>query len=166
MDIISFIEGSGFATWVRESPSLFAYTGMLSLHAMGLAVVVGLNLAVALPLLGLAPNMPLRPARRFFPVMYAGFWVNALSGLALFDASMSNMVANPVFYVKMFFIVLAVINLRLLRHYGFGDEALERFREVPGRVRLLAGSSLALWGVAIICGRLTAYPGLVSFYFG
>jgi hypothetical protein len=166
MDIISAIEGSGFATWVRESPSLFAYTGILSLHAMGLAVVVGLNLAVALPLLGLAPNMPLRPARKFFPIMYAGFWVNALSGLALLAAGLSNMLSNPVFYVKMVLIVLAVVNLRLLRHYAFGDQALESVRALPGRVRLLAGSSLGLWAAAIIAGRLTAYPGMVSYYFG
>jgi hypothetical protein len=166
LDLISLLEDNAFATWVRESPSLFAYTGMLSLHAMGLAVVVGLNVVLALSLLGVGPRIPIRPARTLFPVMYAGFWVNALSGFALLAASASAMLPNPTFYVKIVFIVAAVINLRLFRNSVFGEPALANDAPVPRRTRILAITSIVLWGAAIVSGRLTAYPGLIRYYFG
>ena len=61
-----------FATFVRESPSLFGYTTVLSLHAIGLAVVVGVSTVVALGLLGYVHDMPLRPIARLYPLMYTG----------------------------------------------------------------------------------------------
>jgi len=165
--LLEAIEASAFATWVRESPSLFAYTGVLSLHAIGLAFVVGLSWAVSLRLLGIAPEIPLAPARKFFAVMYAAFWVNALSGLALFAASATSMVENTAFLVKLGFVVLAIVNLRLLKRYAFDDAGMPRNGEpVPVVAKVLAVSCLVLWSAAIIAGRLTAYPGLVSKYFG
>jgi len=55
MSFINAVENSAYATWVRESPSILAFTTILSLHAMGLAIVVGLNTVVALRLLGVEP---------------------------------------------------------------------------------------------------------------
>jgi hypothetical protein len=101
LQLLEAIQNSAFATFIRESPSLFAYTFVLSLHAMGLAIVVGFSAAIALRLLGLAPTIPLAPVGRLFPVMYVGFWINALSGLALLAASATTMLANPMFYAKL-----------------------------------------------------------------
>ena len=36
--MIDAIQNSAYAVWVRESPSIWAYTTILSLHAMGLAI--------------------------------------------------------------------------------------------------------------------------------
>ena len=52
--VLEAIENSAYPTFVRESPSLWGYTLVLSLHAMGLAVVVGVSAAIALRLLGFA----------------------------------------------------------------------------------------------------------------
>lgn len=164
---LDVIESSAFATWVRESPSLFAYTAMLSLHAIGLAFVVGLSSAFALRLLGVAPEIPLAPARKFFALMYAAFWVNALSGIALFAASATSLADNVAFLVKLAFVVLAIVNLRLLKRFAFDDAGAPREGEpAPAAAKALAVSCLALWGAAIIAGRLTAYPYLLNKYFG
>ena len=56
--MIDAIENSAYAVWVRESPSISAYTWILSLHAMGLAIIVGINVMVALRLLGFVPEIP------------------------------------------------------------------------------------------------------------
>src|SRR5690606_41809596 len=161
------IESSAFATWIRESPSLLAYTAMLSLHAIGLAFVVGLTSAVALRLLGVAAEIPLAPARKFFALMYAAFWVNALSGIALFAASATSLADNVAFLVKLAFVVLAIVNLRLLKRFAFDDAGAPREGEsAPAAAKALAVSCLALWGAAIIAGRLTAYPYLLNKYFG
>ena len=75
--MIDAIENSAFAIWVRESPSLFAYTAILSLHAMGLAIIVGINTIVALRLLGYVPRAELAAlmngaAAFVYPSLYEG----------------------------------------------------------------------------------------------
>jgi hypothetical protein len=167
--LIEAIENTGFATWIRESPSLAAYTLVLALHAMGLAIVVGFSSVIALRLLGVASGIPLAPARKFFPLMYAGFWINALSGLALLAASATSMLANPLFFVKLGFVALGVLTMRLLRNRVFGDGQLQAIGPggaVSATGRGLAVASLVCWGGAIVAGRLTAYPGLIEYYLG
>jgi len=85
--MIEAIENSAYAVWVRESPSFWAYTWILSLHAMGLAIIVGINSMVALRLLGFVPDIPVNRLRNLFPWMYLGFTVNAFSGLSLLAAN-------------------------------------------------------------------------------
>jgi hypothetical protein len=97
--------------------------------------------------------------------MYAGFWVNALSGLALLAANATGMLANPLFYLKLVFIAGGVLVMRLLRGQVFTD-ALSDGGSVPPHARTLAFASLACWGAAIVTGRLTAYPYLIEYYFG
>ena len=165
VELLEAIENSAYPTFVRESPSLWAYTLVLSLHAMGLAVVVGLSAMIALRLLGLAPTIPVAPLNRLFPVMYVGFWVNALSGLALLAANATGMLANPMFYTKLVFIAGGVLVMRLLRRNVF-NEKLANGGALPPETRRLAYASLACWGIALIAGRLTAYPYLIEYYFG
>jgi len=166
MGFIELIENSGIAVFVRESPSIFGYTLVLSLHAMGLAVLVGFNSVIALRFLGVAPSMPIAPALSLFPVMYIGFWVNALSGLMLLSANASSMLANTMFYIKLVFVALAIAALRIIRNKVFTDEAVLAGGPVPDRARKLAWASLLCWLGAIIAGRLTAYPYFVAAWLG
>jgi hypothetical protein len=161
-ELITAIEDSGFATWVRESPSIFAYTAILSLHAIGLAIVAGLSGVVALRLLGFAPAIPLAPATRLFPLMYAGFWINAASGVALLAANASGMLSSTMFFVKMGFVAAAVLIMRLIRGRVFGDAEIVRSGNGPSVARGLAAASLLCWLGAIGAGRLTAYPYLLQ----
>jgi uncharacterized membrane protein len=165
LQLLEAIENSALPTFIRESPSLFAYTLVLSLHAMGLAVVVGSSTVIAVRLLGVAPEIPLAPLRGLYPFLYVGFWVNALSGLGLLAANATGMLANPLFYVKLAFIVAGVLVMRSLRRNVF-DDALESGHAPPSSARKLAVASLACWGGAIVAGRLTAYPYLIQHYFG
>ena len=163
-DFIQFIEGTAVAVFVRESPSIFGYTTVLSLHAMGLAIVVGVGAAMSLRLLGVAPGIPIGPMLKLFPVMWVGFTVNALSGLALLAANASNMLSNFMFLIKLGLIALAVVNMELLRNrIAAAGEFGGNF--VPAQTRVLAISALVLWLAVIVAGRLTAYPNFVSSLF-
>jgi hypothetical protein len=164
MELLEAIEASAYPTFVRESPSLWAYTFVLSLHAMGLAIVVGFSAAIALRLLGFARAIPLAPLGRLFPVMYVGFWINALSGLALLAANATGMLTNPLFYAKFVFIVGGVLVMRWLRHTVFDERVADAEQVAPARK--LAIASLACWALAVVAGRLTAYPYLIEYYFG
>src|SRR3954467_7042264 len=106
VEFLSTIQGSPFCTWVRESSSLWAYPGILFLHTVGLAVVVGFSTVIDLRLLGFARGVPVAALDRFFPVIWAGFWLSVASGMVLFAADANAKMASPMFGVKMFLIAL------------------------------------------------------------
>jgi hypothetical protein len=160
MEFLSWIEHSAFSVWVRESPSLFAYAGILFLHTVGLAIVVGISVMIDLRLLGVASDLPIAPLERFFPIMWTGFWINAVSGSILLAQDATTKFTNPIFGIKMVLIALAVADMVLLRRVVFRGRQVER--NVSGQGKLLAVASLVLWFGATTAGRLMAYLGTVS----
>src|SRR5688572_23424359 len=89
------LSGTTFARWINESESLFAYPGMLFFHTFGLAIVVGISIAVDLRLLGFATRIPLASMRALFRYLWLGFWINAASGAMLFAADAPRKAQNP-----------------------------------------------------------------------
>ena len=164
--MIEAIENSAYAVWVRESPSIFAYTSILSLHAIGLAIIVGINTLVALRLLGYVPEIPVPPLRKLFPWMYVGFTINLFSGTSLLVANLSGDLGNWLFLAKLVFIALAMINLELTRIYVFDRPREIAVDGLPKHARTVAIASLILWGLAMVAGRFTAYPNFVETWLG
>jgi hypothetical protein len=159
MSFLEWVESTGIAVFVRESPSFFGYTFVLSLHAIGLAIVVGISGMVALRMLGRFKDIPLEPMVELFPLMYTGFTINAISGFMLLAANATGMLTMVMFYIKMAFIVAAMVSLTLARRrFAVGRPAAE--------ARGLAVAVLAFWMGAVVAGRLTAYPYLVASWFG
>ena len=147
-DLFTSIEGSTLAAWVRESPSIWAYATILTLHTVGLAIVVGANVVVDLRLLGWATAIPLTALRAAFPTMWAGFAINFATGVLLFMADATTKSVQTVFYVKLTCITLALIVARTIS---------KRLRQQDDRLRAFAIASLFLWAGAIVAGRLMAY---------
>jgi hypothetical protein len=161
MDFLRYIEQSSFSQWVTQSSSVLAFPTILLLHTIGMGVVVGISTGIDLRILGLAPAMPLAPLEKFFPLLWAGFWVNAVTGTILLAADATTKFTNADFYVKMVFIALAIINLRMLRTRVFRDPFVDK-KPLPSNVKLLAVTSMIFWLGAITAGRLMAYLGPVS----
>jgi len=161
MEFLRLIEGSSFSQWVTGSSSVLAFPSILLLHTIGMGVVVGISAGVDLRILGLAPAMPLAPMERFFPLLWVGFWVNAVTGVILLAADATNKATNPDFYVKMAFITLAVINQQIMRNRVFRDPFIDK-RPLTSEAKILALTSIIFWLGAITSGRLLAYVGPVS----
>ena len=161
MDFLLRLEQSGFATWVREGGGLWSYPAILFLHTLGLATLAGVNAGVDLRILGFARQLPLAPMVRLFPVMWTALAVTAASGTALLVADATTKLASPVFYVKMVFVALAVVNLQLLKMNVFRGPLVDQ-QPLAASARLLAATSLLLWVGATTAGRLMAYLGPVS----
>jgi hypothetical protein len=161
MDFLMWLQRTSFATWVHESTSLFAFPGILLLHTIGMALVVGIAAAIDLRILGFAPALPLAPMERFLPVLWLGFWINAVTGAVLFAVDATEKATNLDFWIKMAFIALAVINLRLIQKRVLRDPNLDK--GPPSiEAKVLAGTSLFFWMGAIAAGRLLAYVGTVG----
>jgi hypothetical protein len=159
MAFLAWLSGSPVGEWV--SGSTWAYPGLLFVHTLGLGVLVGLNSAVGLRLLGFAPNVPGADMEPLFQYMWMGFWVNAVSGSVLFIADAPKKAANPSFIVKLVLIALAVWVMRALKRHAFPQPGSSNV-PVSRRVRLLAAASLVLWGGAITAGRLMAYTAALK----
>jgi len=160
------IENSAYAVWVRESPSIFAYTTVLSLHAIGLAIIVGINYVVAFRLVGFVPEIRLSALRRLFPWMYLGFTINLFSGSSLLAANLHNDLGNWLFIVKLVLILFAMVNLELTRIHVFDRPGTLAADGLPQSARLFGWGALLTWGLAMIAGRLTAYPNFVEAWLG
>ena len=126
-----------------------------------MGVVVGINAGIDLRILGLAPALPLAPMEKFFPLLWIGFWVNAVTGAILLAADATTKMTNPDFYVKMVFIGLAVVNLQMLRKRVFRDPLIDK-APLSSNAKILAVLSMIFWLGAITSGRLLAYVGPVS----
>jgi hypothetical protein len=151
-----WLETSSLSTWVRESISVFAFPLILSLHTIGMGFVAGLSTVIGLRTLGLAPKVPLMELRRYFGVLWAAFWLNAISGVLLLIGYPTKALTNPVFYLKLVFIALAILALRSMNTVVFGDSRLD-FEPVRGKGRWLAAGMIFCWAAAITAGRLLAY---------
>jgi hypothetical protein len=156
-----WIEETALSVWIRESPSLLAFPGILSAHAIGMGLAAGINAVFALHILGVAAGVPTRELRRFVPIMWFGFWLNAISGLLLLIAYPTKALTNPVFYVKLALIALALWMFLFMRRRVFGATAPLDGRSIEGRapaaLNLGAAAALASWAGAVTAGRLLAY---------
>ena len=156
MDFLAWLQGTAFARWVAGSPSLLAYPTFLTLHTVGMSVVVGTCSVMALRVLGVAPDMPLHAFRRAHRLVWSGFVVNAATGMALFAMDAEHKGTQTVFYVKLVFIALALacyvqVRRRVFIHTNPADAP------AGGPAKALALLSLVLWAGATVAGRLMAY---------
>lgn len=150
-DLLVWIEGTSLATWTRESPSIWAYPTILTLHTVGLGIVVGMSTVVDLRLLGYGRRIPLDAIVGLFRMIAWAFALNAVTGVLLFMSDATTKGRQPVLYIKLSLIALALWNTVIARRI-VGEQDGESSRN-----RLVAVTSLVLWAAAITAGRLMAY---------
>ncbi|HMF94523.1 MAG TPA: hypothetical protein VKE96_09525 [Vicinamibacterales bacterium] len=154
-DVTAWLEGSALGVWTRESPSIWAYPTILTLHTIGLGVLVGANAIIDFRLLGFAPRLPLPSLSPLYRFMWAGFAINAVTGVLLFISDATTKARQPVFYVKLALIALALVITAAIRRSTNG--AVPGDVEPAPKTRRLAALSLVVWTGAIAAGRLMAY---------
>jgi hypothetical protein len=161
IEFLTKLENMQFSIWVRESGSVWAFPTILLLHTLGMSIVAGLSAVMDIVLLGFWPKVPVKPFERLCPLMWIGYWLNAITGTILLIADATTKLRNPDFYVKMVFIFAGVWLLNAMRGRVFGDPQLDN-APVSAKAKTLAWASLACWFGAICAGRLLAYLGPVS----
>jgi hypothetical protein len=154
----AFVEGSELASWIRgESVDwTFVFPVVVTLHTIGMGFLAGGSAAIDLRILGLAPRMPLKLMRQFLPILWLSFAINALTGILLLISYPTKALTNPVFYVKLCLITLAVWLLHRVSVVALRAENVEQ-SVVTLQARRLAWASLVSWVALITAGRLLAY---------
>lgn len=153
---LTWLQESEFSQWIGAAPTLLAYPTILTLHTVGLSIVVGTCVLLDLRLLGVAPEIPVSIFRGARTLIWSAFAVNAVTGALLFLPDAEHKAFQVIFYVKLACILLAMLlYVRIARLVLSGPAAAEP--AVPAQARTLAVLSLITWTGATVAGRLMAY---------
>src|SRR5882672_8333726 len=156
MALLVWLESLPLAIWVHESPSIWAQPTVMTLHTMGMGVLVGASWVLDLRLLGISRNIPLSAFRWVFRAVAIALVVNLVTGVLLFTARATTWGTALPFLVKMVLVVASAATVLPLRNYVLRNET-EQGRESSSNARLLAIASILAWSGAITAGRLLAY---------
>jgi hypothetical protein len=121
-----------------------------------MGLLAGTSIGIDLRLIGLANRVPIAALEKLYPVMWFATVLSFVSGTLLLIGYPFKAFTNPVFYVKLIFIALAVFLLVVIRRRVLLQP--ETVVEQSARHgRKLAIASLFSWAVIIATGRLLAY---------
>lgn len=156
MDTLFMLEDSAIGTYV--SGSQWGYAIVLSLHAVGMATIVGISMMLIFRVLGFARQIPLGAMAPYWKVGLVGFTINLISGTMLFFGSASELFFNWAFRIKFVLVVLGMIlTWRLVRVCIAPAGTVPGALEADDAHRKLAGIALAVWLGALTAGRLIGY---------
>ena len=156
METLARIEVTALSLWFRESG--LAFFGSLTLHSLAMALVVGINLAIAFRLLVIVPSFALKPLMRFYQMHWIAVILIFLSGLALLLAYPAKALTNPVFYAKFAMLSVGLIIASKLQNLIRTRSENELNSKT---VKLVALTSIVVWVGTITTGRFLAYTNSV-----
>ena len=81
MEMLARIEETALSIWFRESD--IAFFTSLTLHSLAMALVVGVNFAIAFRLIKIVPEFALKPFLKFYQLYWLAVVVIFLSGFAI-----------------------------------------------------------------------------------
>ena len=149
------LQSSAFTEWFLGSDSIWTYPTVLTLHAAGMAILVGASFVIHMRVLQVAGAIPLRRLLPLYRFIWIGFAINLLSGLILFVTEAADRIVDPVFYVKMGSIAAALWLGLIVKRRAIDRRGAPEVTTVHSRS--MAAAALALWTIAIVAGRLMAY---------
>jgi hypothetical protein len=140
--------------------SRYAFPIIEGTHLIGLSVAVGLLFITDLRLMGIfLKRVPVNTVlTQLRPWILGGFVVIVISGSLLFVSEATTLLAAPTFAFKILFMALAAANAA---YFEFAVVPQANLRDnpaaLPGKVVFAGATSLVLWSLVIVCGRLIPY---------
>lgn len=156
MESLAKLEELPLSQWVAGSD--WGYPIVLCCHSIGMSLVVGVVLMLGVRVLGYARGIPLSAFETLFKFAWAGFLLNAGSGVLLFMANGQALIANWTFLLKIVLIVVGSVLLYGLWRRAAGEpEAMQSKTAFTPATRALAAATILCWLGAITSGRYIAY---------
>ena len=155
MGFLNWLESLPISVWVHEGTSIWAQPTVMTLHTMGMGVLVGASWVLDLRLLGISRSIPLSAFRWVFRVVAVSLVVNLVTGVLLFMARATLWGNAFPFLIKILLVIASAATLLPIRNYVL--QSADDQRDVSSKGRYLAMISIAAWAAAITAGRLLAY---------
>ena len=129
-----------------------------TLHFVGLSLLFTAVLIVNLRLLGMMKVVPYSAVYQLLPIGMLGFAINLVTGMLFFVGIPSQYNANPVFYWKMVFVLLAGLNVT---YFMLVDDTWTATAGVAAPVgpRIAAASAIFIWVAVLYCGHMLPFIG-------
>src|SRR5262245_8677615 len=108
MSFFQWLQDSEFTNWFLGSDSIWTYPTVLTLHTVGMAMLVGASIVVHLRVLQVGAGFPLDRPRALCRIAWVVSLFNLVSGVVLFVTEAADRVVDPVFYIKLGAIGLAL----------------------------------------------------------
>jgi hypothetical protein len=155
--VFDWIEHTELSLWI-VGPSMLAFPTILTVHVLGTGFLAGTSSVIALRILGVARQVPLRLLELFYPILWVALTANVVSGLLLLIGYPYKAFTNPLFYVKLSLIALALYLMVKIRNEVLRNPQADKpDTAMWKRAKVLAMLSLASWMGAIAAGRFLAY---------
>jgi len=148
MGFLVWLEESSLGIFIRES--LWGYPIVLSSHAVGMATVMGVVVALNFRALGYAKDISMLAFDKLFIIGWIGFVINLVSGLILFCNTPTTYFFQGSFQLKIAFIVAGGILMKVVMNSARGVGAEDM-------MKVYSGACIACWFGGVITGRLMAY---------
>ena len=158
--MLDSLASSQFSALIRTQ--LWGWPLALTLHALGTALVLGFIIIITLRLLGLFELIPYRALNRLFPIVWGALALQVVSGLVLWVAKPAQYVADGAFLLKVLLIVVgAVLTANLSKMVARDGASWDTNGGVPARGLRFVATTLVVWCVVLVAGRLTGYLGSI-----
>jgi hypothetical protein len=157
VNVLEWLANSPYAMWVDES---WGWPLALTIHALGMAVVVGLMFIIGLRLLGAFPAIPYTSLGKLIPLIWIAVVFQAISGFTLWMSKPAQYLGDIMFDSKFALVIIACFVMWYF-HSTFRREvaAWEAAGTVTSRGIRITAAACLLWAAVTIGGRLTAYLG-------
>lgn len=156
-EFFDWLEKTSWAVNIRQS--LWLYPALEITHIVGIVALVGAAFMFDLRLLGFSKNLPLNGlSRHLLPWSQRGLILIVPSGILLFITNAKALAFDPVFWIKLFLLFVAALNVFVFHRFVFNDkDDLRGSEELPLFSKVSAIISIIVWIAIIACGRLLAY---------
>lgn len=151
--IFAWIEQTPLSIYMRED--FYAYFIVLIFHSLGMGLLVGGGLAVGFRTVGFAKGAALEKFRGFFPVMWVGVALAAISGVFLLIGYPAKALTNSVLAFKFACLIGAGLLTREISRRLFPIAA--RSEPLPDYARWLGIAAIVLWVGGVAGGKLLLY---------
>jgi len=156
--LLTWIENTGIAEYVRVSA--YGYPAMITLHSLGLAIMVGLSVVLSLRVLGLFTVIPYSSLYKLLKIAWVGFIVNFISGSALFSTQAVSYMQDGTFLLKMSMVILGAIMVGIMQSMiktALASGNPEAAAAANPKLKIVAWLSIIAWTIGMVTGRLIAY---------
>jgi hypothetical protein len=156
-DLLDWLANSSYAAWVNESGG---WPIALTIHAFGVAIVIGFMAIIGLRLMGRFRTIPYSALNKLIPYIWIAVAFQVVSGFTLWMSKPLQYLADGMFEVKFALVIIACIVMAYFQGTMRREAAAwDASGKVSTRGMRLVSASCLLWAAVVIGGRLTAYLG-------
>ncbi len=147
--------GRTVGNYVRDTP--WSWIACETLHFIGLSLLLGVIGMVDLRMVGMMKGVSFAALDRLLPWGMLGLGLNVATGMLFFAAAPGQYTANPAFYWKLVFLLIAGANTL---YFSFDATwTLRPDDEAPGLSKAVASAALFFWAGVMFWGAMLPFIG-------